>query len=120
MIFVKVDGDVNSFTSHRYGVAGYPSYVVIDPGSDGATFNRWESQHKDRKVMMEWIEGVVGNRLTIDRGDQIASTQAVASKPIPDDNSNLNNMRKALNDEIINPINETLFPTTQDAIFLDK
>ena len=68
MIFVKIDGDENSFTSHRYGVQGYPAYIIIEPGSDGAKFNKWNSAHKDRIGMMEWIEETVGNRLVINRG----------------------------------------------------
>ena len=71
MIFVKVEGNKNSFTSHRYGVTGYPTFIIVEPGSDGSKFTKWEASHKDRQGMMQWIEGTVGNRLTIDRGEQM-------------------------------------------------
>ena len=56
MIFVKIDGDENVLTSMRYGVKGYPGYVMIKPGTEGEGFTRWDSKHKDRLVMMQWIE----------------------------------------------------------------
>ena len=69
MTFVKVEGNENSYTSYRYGVKGYPTFILIEPGSDGEKWTKWESPHKDRKGMMQWIESTVGNRLMINRQD---------------------------------------------------
>ena len=48
MIFVKIDGDENVLTQMRYGVKGNPGYVIVEPGTDGDKFARWDSKHKDR------------------------------------------------------------------------
>ena len=56
------------------GVTGYPTFIIVEPGTDGQKFHKWESSHKDRQGMMKWIEDSVGNRLTIDRGDQLDPT----------------------------------------------
>ena len=69
MIFVKIDGDENVLASMRYGVKGYPGYVMVMPGTEGEGFARWDSKHKDRLVMMQWIEEQVGDKLSIQRPD---------------------------------------------------
>ena len=61
--FVKVDGTNDRWTSDRYSIDSYPSFIILQPGSHGDQFHRWRPHHRDYQGMKYWIKTFAGNRL---------------------------------------------------------
>lgn len=57
--FLKVDGTEDRYTADRYGIKSFPSFIVLQPGTDGDRWLKWSPQHRDYASMKKWIKGLV-------------------------------------------------------------
>ena len=55
--FVKVDGIADGVTSDRYGVESFPSFIYLEPGTNGKIWKQWEPSHRTFSGMKKWIGG---------------------------------------------------------------
>ena len=61
--FVKVDGMEDGWTSDRYNIESFPSFIILQPGTFGEKFNRWRPLRRDYQGMKKWIKTFAGDRL---------------------------------------------------------
>ena len=61
VMFLKVDGTNNRFTAQRYGIHRFPSFVIVQPGTDGQVYNEWVPNGPDPLdvSLAKWITGFV-------------------------------------------------------------
>ena len=45
--FLKVDGVQDYYTSSRYNIQSFPSFIILEPGSKGDQWEQWRPQHRD-------------------------------------------------------------------------
>lgn len=63
VLFVKVDGIESRATSNFYGVTSFPSFFMLEPGSNGTQFNRWRPSSRSYAAMKKWILDQTGGKL---------------------------------------------------------
>jgi thiol-disulfide isomerase/thioredoxin len=57
--FLKVDGIAERYISQRYNVQSYPTFILIEGGTNGDSFHAWRANHRTYDGMKQWIEGFV-------------------------------------------------------------
>ena len=57
--FLKVDGIADRFISQRYEVQSYPTFILIEGGTNGDVFHPWRANHRTYDGMKVWLEGYV-------------------------------------------------------------
>lgn len=58
MHFLKVNGTNDSHTSNFYGVNSFPSFVALEPGTNGAKWKNWNPPQRNYANMKKWIKGL--------------------------------------------------------------
>lgn len=61
--FLKVDGTQDHYTSSRYSVSTYPTFIILEPNTHGDAFNQWRPIHRSFDAMKKWIHTFAGDRL---------------------------------------------------------
>ncbi len=54
--FLKVDGTANRIISSRYEIQSFPSFIMLEPGTFGEEWERWNPYSRDYASMKRWIK----------------------------------------------------------------
>eukprot|EP00353_Schmidingerella_taraikaensis_P013226 CAMPEP_0185577976 /NCGR_PEP_ID=MMETSP0434-20130131/11615_1 /TAXON_ID=626734 ORGANISM="Favella taraikaensis, Strain Fe Narragansett Bay" /NCGR_SAMPLE_ID=MMETSP0434 /ASSEMBLY_ACC=CAM_ASM_000379 /LENGTH=133 /DNA_ID=CAMNT_0028195681 /DNA_START=70 /DNA_END=471 /DNA_ORIENTATION=- len=54
--FLKVDGTSDRHTAHRYSIQSFPSFVMLEPGTDGDKWTEWNPVQRNYANMKKWIK----------------------------------------------------------------